>query len=59
LGGLGAVFDQDAANLWAIQKGLRSLKAGKTTLGRYQENRLRHFHRTLADYVGPDDPGSD
>ncbi|MFZ4122724.1 MAG: aromatic ring-hydroxylating oxygenase subunit alpha [Caulobacterales bacterium] len=59
LGGLGAVFEQDAANLWAIQKGLRSLQRRQTTLGRYQENRLRHFHKTLADYVSPDDPPSD
>lgn len=51
LGGLGAVFDQDAANLWAVQKGLRSLRSGETTLARYQENRLRHFHETLRSYL--------
>jgi nitrite reductase/ring-hydroxylating ferredoxin subunit len=54
LGGLGAVFDQDAANLWAVQKGMRSLATGRTTLARYQENRLRHFHATLATYIGDD-----
>lgn len=51
LGGLGGVFDQDGANLWAIQKGLRSLRSGATTLARYQENRLRHFHATLNEYL--------
>lgn len=51
LGGLAAVFDQDTANLWAIQKGLRSLQAGRLTYARYQENRLRHFHATIARYL--------
>lgn len=51
LGGLGEVFDQDANNLWAIQKGMRSLRSGKTTLSRYQENRIRHFHQTLRGYL--------
>jgi phenylpropionate dioxygenase-like ring-hydroxylating dioxygenase large terminal subunit len=52
LGGLAAVFDQDGANLWAIQKGLRSLQSGRVTFARYQENRLRHFHATIGRYLG-------
>ncbi|MDX2237010.1 MAG: aromatic ring-hydroxylating dioxygenase subunit alpha [Hyphomonadaceae bacterium] len=52
LGGLGVIFDQDASNLWAVQKGMKRLQSGRTTLARYQENRIRAFHRTLRDYVG-------
>lgn len=52
LGGLGVVFDQDASNLWAVQKGMKRLQSGRTTLARYQENRIRAFHQTLRDYVG-------
>jgi hypothetical protein len=33
---------------------MRSLATGRTTLARYQENRLRHFHATLATYIGDD-----
>ncbi len=51
LGGLGAVFDQDVANLWAIQKGLKAMKGDQTTLARYQENRIRHFHAVLNEYL--------
>lgn len=51
LGGLGAVFDQDVGNFAALQSGLRAMAGERTTLARYQENRIRHFHRVLAEYV--------
>lgn len=51
LGGLGAVFDQDTANLSRVQRGLRTQTRSKVTLGEYQEARIRHFHRTLDQYL--------
>jgi phenylpropionate dioxygenase-like ring-hydroxylating dioxygenase large terminal subunit len=51
IGALGAVFDQDTANLARVQKGLRTGAKKTITLGEYQEARLRHFHRTLESYL--------
>jgi hypothetical protein len=51
LGGLGAVFDQDSANLARVQRGLRASSKGTVTLGEYQEARIRHFHLTLQSYL--------
>ncbi len=51
LGGLGAVFDQDSANLARVQRGLRASSKGAVTLGAYQEARIRHFHHTLNQYL--------
>lgn len=52
---LGAVYDQDTANLAAQQQGFsNALKCGRKTaltLGNYQEVRLRHFHQTLDRYL--------
>jgi hypothetical protein len=42
--------DQDVANLTQIQHGLHSLAKG-VTLGHYQENRIRHFHVVLDEYI--------
>ncbi len=47
IGLLGPVFDQDYANLPHIQDGLKSLKTKGIQLGRYQENRIRHYHQIL------------
>lgn len=53
--GMGAVYDQDTANLRAQQEGLlAALKAGRKTaqtLGNYQEVRIRHFNQTLDRYL--------
>jgi len=49
---IGLIFDQDMDNLPRIQKGLRATKKPGVTLGNYQEIRIRHFHRTLGEYVG-------
>ena len=51
LGGLGAIFDQDTSNLARVQKGLRASAKRTVTLGEYQEARIRHFHRTLDEYL--------
>ena len=51
LGALGAVFEQDMANLPFVQQGLHASKNGKVQLGNYQEIRIRQFHRTLDKYI--------
>ena len=37
----------------AVQEGLAATFAPALTLSRYQEGRLRQFHRTLLGYVAP------
>lgn len=49
--GLARVFDQDAANLPQVQKGMKASKKGTVTLANYQEVRIRHFHQTLDKYL--------
>lgn len=49
--GFANVFNQDAANLPQVQKGMKASKKGKVTLGNYQEVRIRHFHQTLDKYI--------
>jgi len=51
LGGLGAVFDQDMANIPFIMKGMKAGKRRKVVLGNYQESRIRHIHQTLDKYI--------
>ncbi|MFN7176825.1 MAG: SRPBCC family protein, partial [Thermaurantiacus sp.] len=51
-GKLGAVYDQDMANLPYVQEGLVSSPNDRVELGRYQESRIRHFHQTLDKYLG-------
>jgi Ring hydroxylating alpha subunit (catalytic domain) len=47
----GHVIDQDAEMMPRVQRGLRSNRNGKMTLGAYQEIRIRHLRQTLADYM--------
>ncbi len=54
LGGLGPIFDQDAANFAAIQAGLKAGGAPTLTLSSYQESRVRHYHQTLRRYLSAD-----
>lgn len=54
LGGYGPIIDQDMPNLKRIQRGLHATKKPGVTLGNYQEVRIRHFHKTLGEYVGQD-----
>jgi hypothetical protein len=50
---LGQVLDQDAFNLPVVQEGMHSSAYDGLILGS-QELRIRHFHKVLEDYVGPD-----
>lgn len=47
----GPVIDQDADAMGLVQRGMRASVKGKTTLGNYQELRIRHMRQTLADYL--------
>ena len=51
LGALGGVFDQDDANLPAVQKGMKASATGRVTLASYQESRIRHLHQTIDKYL--------
>lgn len=51
LGILGAVIDQDMANMSLVHDGLKASKNGLVELGDYQEVRIRHFHQTLNKYL--------
>ncbi len=57
LGPFAAVFDEDLSNIPQIQRGLKAMRhfpedaAQGTTLGRYQEMRIRHFHKRIDDYL--------
>jgi hypothetical protein len=51
LGSLGPVFDQDDANLPAVQKGMKNSATGKVILASYQESRIRHLHQTIDKYL--------
>jgi len=52
LGYLGRILNQDYATLGRVQRGLHATVRTDLTLAHYQEARIRHFHATLADYVG-------
>lgn len=51
LGRLAVIFEQDMANLGPVQRGLHASVKPGVTLGRYQESRIRHYHRTLQSYL--------
>ncbi len=57
LGPFAAVFDEDLANLPQVHRGLKAMarvtgnRVPGITLGRYQEMRIRHFHKRIADYL--------
>jgi phenylpropionate dioxygenase-like ring-hydroxylating dioxygenase large terminal subunit len=54
IGLLSLIFDQDMSNLPRIQAGLRGAAPGRAeaTLGRYQEQRIQHFHEVLEKALG-------
>ena len=49
IGAMGTIFDQDDANMPNVQIGLKTWPGDPegTTLARYQESRIRHFHQVL------------
>ena len=55
LGVFGRVFNQDGSTFRRVQRGLRASVRPSTTLARYQESRIRHFHATLDDYLARTD----
>ncbi len=51
MGVQGSIFDQDMNNLPYVQEGMKLSKTRELNLGKYQESRIRHFHRTLDKYL--------
>jgi len=51
LGGYGPILDQDTPNMIRMTKGLKTTRKPGVTLGNYQENRIRHFHKILDEYL--------
>jgi len=47
----GPVLDEDQDIMPRVQRGLRATRKPSVSLGVYQESRIRHFRRTLEDYV--------
>ncbi len=47
----GPVLDQDAAMMSRVQRGLRASRKRHVVLSNYQEIRIRHMRRTLAEYM--------
>ena len=54
IGLLSVIFDQDMSNLPRVQLGLKAAVADRAfvTLGRYQEQRIAHFHEVLEQVLG-------
>jgi nitrite reductase/ring-hydroxylating ferredoxin subunit len=52
LGLLASIFNQDEANVPYVQKGLKAGKNPYLSLARYQDNRVRHVHHKLDEYIG-------
>jgi hypothetical protein len=52
LGAYGPILDQDTPNMRRMTKGLKATRKSGVTLANYQEARIRHFHRTLDEYLG-------
>ncbi|MDB5968373.1 MAG: Rieske (2Fe-2S) protein [Hydrocarboniphaga sp.] len=54
IGLLAVIFDQDMSNLPRIQSGLRAASDTRAvaTFGRYQEQRILHFHEVLEKTLG-------
>ena len=52
MGYIGRILNQDFSTMPRVQRGLRASQQRELTLAHYQESRIRHFHATLASYVG-------
>ncbi|MDE2620944.1 MAG: aromatic ring-hydroxylating dioxygenase subunit alpha [Sphingomonadales bacterium] len=53
-GQLGAVLNQDMANIPHVHTGMRALRDGQVELAHYQESRVRHWHQTIDKYLAGD-----
>ncbi|GAB5413838.1 MAG: aromatic ring-hydroxylating dioxygenase subunit alpha [Congregibacter sp.] len=51
LGSAADVTDQDTENLKRIQRGIKTSRKAGATMSVYQESRIRHFHKTLEEYL--------
>lgn len=51
LGMYGPIIDDDIPNLSRIQRGLGTTLRSGAMLANYQEVRIRHFHKTLEQYI--------
>jgi hypothetical protein len=51
LGGVALVEEQDAYNLEAVQRGLEGATHKNVVMSKYQESRIRHFHRMLDEMM--------
>ena len=51
LGEVGTLFQQDAEQLPAVQRGMHNLVNDRLTLTEYLEIRIRHYHQTLDTYL--------
>jgi nitrite reductase/ring-hydroxylating ferredoxin subunit len=54
LGSSARVFDQDSFNMPRVQRGLHTTRRKTVILSRYQESKIRHFHKLLAEWIGED-----
>jgi hypothetical protein len=52
---LGAIYDQDTANLAMLQRGLKAGGRAAIVPSVYQERRIAHFHDLLGAWVGQPD----
>ncbi|MCC5885210.1 MAG: aromatic ring-hydroxylating dioxygenase subunit alpha [Gammaproteobacteria bacterium] len=49
------IFNQDYVNHRMVQKGLHTHPKGETIYASYQEQKIRHFHETLAKWLESDE----
>ena len=54
LGSSARVFDQDSFNMPRVQRGLHTTRRKTVQFSRYQESKIRHFHKLLAEWIGED-----
>lgn len=58
LGRLGAIFDQDYDNIVGVWRGLHSTVQSGLVLGRYQESRIRHYHKRIDQFLNSNEGSS-
>jgi phenylpropionate dioxygenase-like ring-hydroxylating dioxygenase large terminal subunit len=53
-GQLGAVLNQDMANIPHVHSGMKAMRKRQVQLAHYQESRIRHWHQTIDKYLAGD-----
>ena len=51
LGSLARVFNQDTFNLPNVQRGLKASPYERVNFARYEETKIRHFHKLLDEHI--------